>query len=255
MVRMLAQDCRHSQRLGAGPGSPGGGFGFDLVDQVEGPCSPGVGGKMLPAGEGREGHRLAGRILEAIELLSPLPGGILQSPAEPVPLDRIAFGQGSSGMEARPLPGARHKSFFGTVAEDVLQSRDLRPLLSADEDRLVTPRPDSIAPIDEPAHLPREVGVEIAHEARELVGVVDVEQQVIMGGDKYERADPDVVQPLGSPEDAGDDLVDLPTGTEEVAALHGPAGDLDQGSAFGDEAKSSAHAQIRRKIGPQSSSP
>ena len=31
------------------------------------------------------------------------------------------------------------------------------------------------------------------------------------------------------------------TGTEEVAALDGPAGDLDQGSAFGDEAKSSAH--------------
>lgn len=112
-----------------------------------------------------------------------------------------------------------------------------------------------IAPVGEPAHLTREVGVEIAHEVRELVGVPDVEQQVIVRGDKYKRADPDVVQPLGSPEDAGDDLVGPRTGAEEMAALHGPAGDLDQGSAFGDKAKSSAHAQIRRKIGPRSSSP
>jgi hypothetical protein len=85
MVRMLAQDRRHPQRLGAGLGSPVGGFGFDLVDQVENPCSPGIRRKLLPAGEGREGHRLAGRILEAVELLSSLPGGILQGPAEPVP--------------------------------------------------------------------------------------------------------------------------------------------------------------------------
>jgi len=147
MVWMPAQDRRDSQRLAAGPGPPGGGFGFDLADQAECPCSPGTGGKIFPAGEGREGHRLAGRILEAIECLSPLPGGILQGPAEPVPLDELAFGQGSNGMEARPIPGSLDKSFFGTVAEDVLQSRDLRLCLATDEDRLVTPRPDPIAPV------------------------------------------------------------------------------------------------------------
>src|SRR4051812_5924379 len=100
MVRMLAQDRRYPQRLGTGLSSSGGGFGFDLVDQAENPCSPSVGGKMLPAGEGREGHRLAGRILEAVKFFSSLPGGILEGPAEPVPLDRLAFGQGSGGMEA-----------------------------------------------------------------------------------------------------------------------------------------------------------
>ncbi len=78
MVWMLAQGRRHSQGLAADPGSPGGGFGFDLADQAEGSCSLGVGGKILPEGEGREGHRLAGRILETVERLSSVPGGILQ---------------------------------------------------------------------------------------------------------------------------------------------------------------------------------
>jgi hypothetical protein len=46
-----------------------GGFGFDLRERVESP--------VLPAGQGREGHGLAGRVLEAIERFSPLPGGVL----------------------------------------------------------------------------------------------------------------------------------------------------------------------------------
>jgi hypothetical protein len=37
--------------------------------------------------------------------------------------------------------------------------------------------------------------------------------------------------------------------------VDGSAGNLDQGPAFGDVTESSSHAQIRRKIGPQSSSP
>jgi hypothetical protein len=44
---LLAQDGRYSQRFAAGFGPPGGGFGFDLADQAEVLCSPGVGGKIF----------------------------------------------------------------------------------------------------------------------------------------------------------------------------------------------------------------
>jgi hypothetical protein len=47
------------------------------------------------------------------------------------------------------------------------------------------------------------------------------------------------LQPLGSPQDSNDDLVELRAGTEEMAALDGAAGDLDEGLAFGDESESS----------------
>jgi hypothetical protein len=40
VVRMSAQDRRHSQRLAAGSGLSGGGFGFDQADQAEGSFSP-----------------------------------------------------------------------------------------------------------------------------------------------------------------------------------------------------------------------
>ena len=42
-----------------------------------------------------------------------------------------------------------------------------------------------------------------------------------------------------------DDLVELETGAEEVPSLHGAAGDLDQGPAFGDEAQSSRHIPLK----------
>jgi len=92
-------------------------------------------------------------------------------------------------------------------------------------------------------------------ELRELADVVDVEQEVEVIGEKGKAAAADFVEPLGASEDADDDVVELRTGPEEVAAVDGPAGDLDQGPAFGDVTESSSHAQIRRKITPESSSP
>ena len=57
----------------------------------------------------------------------------------------------------------------------------------------------------------------------------------------------DRVHPLGPGQDAEDDLVERLAGAKEETAVEGPAGDLDQGTAFGDVAESSAHALIRRK--------
>jgi hypothetical protein len=47
--------------------------------------------------------------------------------------------------------------------------------------------------------------------------------------------------------DTCDDVVEHRAGPKEETAVEGPAGDLDEGTAFGDVAESSAHAYIRRK--------
>src|SRR4029077_5284846 len=133
--------------------------------------------------------------------------------------------------------------------------RDLHLLLIADDDRLVPSRPDLISPPMEAADLPRDVGAHVPHESGELEGVVDVEQEMEVVRREGVTTAADFVETLGSAEDAHDDLVERPAGPKEEAALEGPAGDLDQGAAVGDEAKLSAHAPIRRKMTPKTCSP
>src|SRR3982750_1642610 len=71
-------------------------------------------------------------------------------------------------------------------------------------------------------------------------------------GEPYEEADPDlVVTFLGPGEGPDDDLVQHGTGTEQETALEGTAGDLDQGSSFGDETDSSAHHPQKTENRPQ----
>jgi len=88
-----------------------------------------------------------------------------------------------------------------------------------------------------------------------LADVVDVEQKVKMIGQEGKSTAADFVKALGAAEDADDDVVELRTGPEKETAVDRPAGDLDQGPAFGEVTESSSHAQIRRKIAPESSSP
>jgi hypothetical protein len=74
-------------------------------------------------------------------------------------------------------------------------------------------------------------------------------------GDTDEEADLNLVTLLGPGEGPDDDLVHQGTGAEQETAVERPAGHFHQGSSFWDEAKSSAHTQIRRKIGPETYSP
>jgi hypothetical protein len=62
-----------------------------------------------------------------------------------------------------------------------------------------------------------------------------------MIGQEGKSAAADFVKTLGASEDADDEVVELRTGPEEEAAVEGPAGDLDQGAAFGDVTESSSH--------------
>jgi hypothetical protein len=87
-----------------------------------------------------------------------------------------------------------------------------------------------------------------------LAGVVDVEKEVIVRGGEHVATATDFVEALGPSQDADDDLVERPAGPKKETAVESSAGDLDQATAFGNVAESSAHAQIRRKIGPETSS-
>jgi hypothetical protein len=49
----------------------------------------------------------------------------------------------------------------------------LSGLLIADDDRLIAPGPDLVFPAGEPGHLTGDFGIEQAHEAAELIGVLD----------------------------------------------------------------------------------
>jgi hypothetical protein len=161
----------------------------------------------------------------------------------------------SDGVDSGPIPGPFDQVFLGAVREAVAQPFDLGRLLLADYDRLVASAEDLLSPAGQPPDLPRQLRAESAHEARELPGVIDSQQevQVVRGADK--KADPDAIALLGPGKGPKDDLVQPGTGTEQEAAVECPAGHFHQGALFWDEAEVSTHAGIRRKTGSESSSP
>lgn len=187
---------------------------------------------------------LPGGKFEPAVVLSAATGGVLLSAVEPVAFQDRSLGQGPDGMAPGPLPDV-----LDAVAEDVLQPLDLRGLLAADHDRLITPLEDLLPPARQPAHLSRQLRVEVPHELAELAGVVHPQGQVEMVGKKSETADLDRVETLRPGESPDDDLVHRGTGTEQETAVERPAGHLHQRASFWNEAESSAHAHTGRKKG------
>jgi hypothetical protein len=192
-------------------------------------------GRCFQQGGRREVYRLDARVLEAVEFLSPVAGGILLGAIEPIALEVFALEQGPGDVDPRPILGPCDKAFFASVREEVLQPLDLGPLLVADHDRPVSLGPELLGPAIEPAGFPGDVRAHIAHEPAELAGVVDVEEEVVVRGGKHVPADAHLVAALGPSQDADDDLVELPARPKEETAVDGAAGDLDQGTAVWDK--------------------
>jgi hypothetical protein len=95
----------------------------------------------------------------------------------------------------------------------------------------------------------------IGNKPSELAGIVDIEQEVVVVRGAHVATATEFVETLGPPEDADDDLVEVPARPEEETALEGPAGDLDQGTRLRDVTELSCHAPIRRKTTPKTCSP
>jgi len=136
-------------------------------------------------------------------------------------------------VDSRPVRDPFDQALLDPVRQGVAQPFDLGGVFVADHDGLVPSRPELLAPADEPPDLAGQVGVDVAHEARELEGVVDIQEEVKMGGGKHVVADADRVLPLGPAEDADDDVVERRAGSKEETAVEGPAGDLDEGRLRG----------------------
>ena len=189
-------------------------------------------------------------MLQRIGVFPLAAGEVLLGAIVPVAGQRLAVHDLPDAMKARPFPEAGDQILFDAVSQNIPKTRDLHLLLVTDQDRLVAPVPDLPRPAGEPAHLPRQVRVEVTYESREPLGVLGPDDHVVMVRQRAEGHEVDRIEPLGPAEDAGGDVVELRAGPEQQAPVQGPAGDLDQGASIGDVAKFSSHPLNKRKISP-----
>jgi hypothetical protein len=115
-------------------------------------------------------------------------------------------------VHAWPLSGAFDKEFLDSMSEQVLETAPLGLGLGADDDRCEAPRPDFVAPTGQAGNLAGEIGIEVTHKVCELFRVADAEQAMVMIRQDDDGHNAHVVDPLGTAEDADDDLVDSRAG-------------------------------------------
>jgi hypothetical protein len=144
-------------------------------------------------------------------------------------------------VNARPILSSFDELFLDRLRQDVLQDTRLGKLLVGDDGHVVAPPEDRSFPAGEAIDLQSQLGVEVAHEVGHLLGVVDDQEEVEMGGEHRDRVDCDLAVALGLPERAQEEVVELWTGKEQVSSLDGPAGDVDEGVGLGDVANFSGH--------------
>jgi hypothetical protein len=241
--RILGQDGGGAEDLDAGALPAISGFPVDLRRHRGGELLPLLRRQMLPARERSELQGLAGRILIESKVFSPPASVVLLSAVEPPAFESGPLRQGLDAVDSRPIREAFDQTLFDPVAENVAESRNLGFRLVADQDRPVASSEDLLSPAGEAPDLPGELGGEVAHEAGELLGVVDLQEKVAVVGEEHEGADPHRIELLGPGEGSEDQEVEPRPGPEEEAAVERPEGHLDQGARVWDEANGSAHAQ------------
>jgi len=96
--------------------------------------------------------------------------------------------------------------------------------------------PELLAPVGPSAGLLGEVAVEEVHEGGESLRVGNPEKQMIVVREKDEADKSDRLLALRPTKDAENDLVETTGGLEQKPPVNRPAGDLDQGATFGNEA-------------------
>jgi hypothetical protein len=122
------------------------------------------------------------------------------------------------------------------MGQEIEEAIDLGRFLLADQDGLIAPAPDMLGPIVQALDLAGEVGVQMLHEAGELVGVVNREEEMKVAGheDRAMAADRDLG--LGAAQDTSDDLIQGRARTQEEPGLDRPYSDLHERAPFGYEA-------------------
>jgi hypothetical protein len=127
------------------------------------------------------------------------------------------------------------------MAEQVPEAFDLGFLFVGDDGHLIAPLEDGPSPAGQAIDLPGQLGLEIPHEAGELLGVVGGQEQVVVAGHRGHSMNPHAMASLSPAEDAEEDVVETGSGAQEVASLEGAVGDGEEGPVLGYVAKFSCH--------------
>jgi hypothetical protein len=134
-----------------------------------------------------------------------------------------------------------YQVFLDSVAEDIGETLDLSSLLFSDDGHVVVAREDGSLPAGEAVDLAGELGLEIAHEARDLPGILDHGEEVKMRRKCGDSTKGEVMVSLASTEGTEDDVVERRPGPKKESALDGAAGDEDEGTGFGEVSEFSGH--------------
>jgi hypothetical protein len=143
-----------------------------------------------------------------------------------------------------------HEALLNPMGQDVAEAADLGRFLLTDENGLVTPASDMLGPVVQPLDLAGEVGIQIFHEACELVGIVHRQQEVEVPGHENRSVTADLVLALGAAQDTSDDLIQRRARTQEKPGLDRPYGDLHKRAPIGYKAHTSRHALYRNEKRP-----
>lgn len=127
-MRVLRQDRRTAEGLDSLVLPPDTSLGLDLDQQGSDALAIEIFREATPARQRIEGENLDGRVLQALEVLTPAPGGVLFRAIKPEALQGFAGEQGGYRVGSRPVLRTLHKSLFGSVAEEVRPDLDeIRP--------------------------------------------------------------------------------------------------------------------------------
>ena len=194
----------------------------------------------VPAWERKQVDPLGSSEVSRIEGLTAIPGAVLPGPIEPQSFEGLAAEKGLGTMDAGPVQNPLGQPLFDPVGEDVAEPVDLDCLLLGEDNGAVAAAPDLFFPVVQTPDFAGDFGVDVAHEATELLGILWTGEQVVVIGEEAETIEAQVIEALGSAEGADDDLVELLTRAQEEPTVDGAAGDLDE-VVFGYEAQRTSH--------------
>lgn len=231
MMGVLREDRRHSEN--GLPRDPAflGSLPLDVGDQRPNFLPNLLGRRGAPAGQGRQSDDFAGSKLPEGGFFRPT-SSVLESAIVPSPFEGLAMGEGVGTVNPGPIKRALHQKFLRTLGQKVTQAVHLGLLLVGNSDRFVPAAPELVLPADRAAHFPRDVRVDIPHEACELQPIADGEEKVVVVGEEGQSVDLDAEPPLRASQDAEDEVADLGRGFQEKPALEGLAGDFDEGAEW-----------------------
>jgi hypothetical protein len=120
----------------------------------------------------------------------------------------LAVAPGAAGLHARPIPHPFHQVLLDSVRQDVREALDLRSLFLGDDGHVVAALEDVSLPAGQAVDLAGELGLDVAHEAGDLLGVLDYGEDVEVRRQRGDGTEGEVVVSLTSSEDAEDEVVE-----------------------------------------------